>query len=68
MSYHTLEHTIDSMRGWKRPLWSGTRVYRTKNQINGRIAYLEYEYGSENIAHMPLKGDPSTEVIYIRIR
>ena len=68
MSYHTFENVIDSMRGWKRPLYSYTRVYRTKNGVLGRIRLLQMEYGDENIAHMPKKGDPTTEVVYIRIK
>lgn len=67
MPFHTLEHRIDSMRSWKRPLYSGTRVYRTQSQVKSRIAFLEYEYGKENVAHMPCKGDASTEVVYIRL-
>lgn len=67
MSYHTLEHTITSKRGWKRPLYSGERVYRSLNDVKKRIAWLCREYGEENIAHMPKKGDPSTEEVYIRI-
>jgi hypothetical protein len=55
------------MRGWKRPLWTGTRVYRTKNDIMKRISWLCRQYGDENIAHMPKKGDPTTEIIYIRL-
>lgn len=47
MSYHTFENVIDSMRGWKRPLYSYTRVYRTKNGVLGRIRLLQMEYGDE---------------------
>jgi len=67
MSYHTLEHKISSMRGWKRPLYSGTRVYRTKSDVMKRIRWLCNEYGDENVAHMPCKGDPSTEIVYVRL-
>ncbi len=67
MSYHTLEHKISSMRGWKRPLYSGTRVYRTKMDVMRRISWLQHEYGDENVAHMPCKGDPSTEIVYVRL-
>lgn len=67
MSYHTLEHKISSLRGWKRPLYSGTRVYRTKSDVMRRISWLQREYGDENVAHMPCKGDESTEIVYIRM-
>ena len=55
------------MRGWKRPLYSGSRVYATKNAIKKRIRWLEGEYGAENVVHMPKKGDSSTEIVYIRL-
>lgn len=67
MPYHTLEHRISSMRGWKRPLYSGIRVYRTKNDVKRRISWLCNEYGDENIVHMPCKNDPTTEIVYIRL-
>ena len=67
MSYHTLEHTITSKRGWKRPLYSGNRVYRTFNDVLKRISYLSREYGDENVIHMRKKGDPTTEIVYIRV-
>lgn len=67
MSYHTLEHTITSKRGWKRPLYSGSRVYRTMNDVKRRIEALAREYGRENVVSMPKKGDPTTEVVYIRL-
>lgn len=68
MAFHTLEHKIDSLRGWKRPLYSGSRVYGTKSDVLKRIRWLEREYGHENVAHMTHKGDPSTEIVYVRIR
>lgn len=68
MSYHTYEHVIDSIRGWKRPLYSYKRVYRTKNGALGRIRLLQMEYGDENIATMPDKNDPTTEIVYIRVK
>lgn len=68
MPYHTQEHVIDSKRGWKRPLYSYTRVYKTKNGVRWRIDSLKNEYGEENIANMPCKRDPTTEIVYIRIR
>lgn len=68
MVYHTFEHVIDSMRGWKRPLYTYTRSYRSRNDVRRRISWLCREYGDENIAHMPQKGDPSTEMVYIRVR
>lgn len=67
MSYHTLEHTITSKRGWKRPLYSGSRVYRSMRDVMKRISYLARQYGDENVVHMPKKGDPSTVEVYIRI-
>lgn len=67
MSYHTIEHRVTSMRGWKRPLYSGNRVYRTVHEVKRRIAYLAREYGEENVVHMPKKGDPTTEIVYIRL-
>lgn len=68
MAYHTLEHRIDSIRGWKRPLYSGTRVYRSMREVRKRIAWLCREYGDENIAHMPDRRDATTEIVYIRVR
>lgn len=67
MSYHTSEHKITSLRGWKRPLYSGTRVYRTIRDVKKRIRWLEGEYGEENVVHMPKRGDPTTEEVYIRL-
>lgn len=67
MPYHTLEHKISSMRGWKRPLYSGTRVYRTREAVRQRISWLCSEYGEENVAHMASKADPTTEIVYIRL-
>ena len=67
MSYHTLEHKITSLRGWKRPLYSGSRVYRTKMDVQKRIWWLEDEYGEENVVHMPKRDDPTTEEVYIRL-
>ena len=67
MAYHTLEHTITSKRGWKRPLYSGSRVYRTMKDVKKRISWLAREYGEENVVAMPKKGDPTTEVVYIRL-
>lgn len=67
MPFHTIEHKVTSMRGWKRPLYSGTRVYRTKIDVKRRIKWLENEYGAENVVHETKKGDPSTEVVRIRL-
>lgn len=67
MSYHTVEHKITSERGWKRPLYTGNRVYASKNAVRGRIRWLENEYGAENIVHMTQKNDPNTEIIYVRL-
>lgn len=67
MPFHTIEHKISSMRGWKRPLYSGTRVYRTKVDIKRRIRWLENEYGTENVVHETKKDDPSTEIVYVRL-
>ena len=67
MSYYTLEHTITSKRGWKKPLFTSNRVYRTMMDVKKRISWLAREYGSENVVAMPKKGDPNTEVVYIRL-
>lgn len=67
MSYHTQELTVTSKRGWKRPLYSGSRVYRTIEDVKRRIQWLAREYGQENVVHMEKKGDPSTEIVYIRL-
>lgn len=67
MAFYTLEHKVDSMRGWKRPLYTGRRVYPSLNAIKGRIRLLEREYGQENVVHMHQKGDLSTEVVYVRV-
>lgn len=65
--YHTEERTILSMRGWKRPLYTSTRVYRTEDDVRSRIRCLAREYGRDNVVHMPKKGDPCTELVYVRI-
>lgn len=67
MSFYTQEHTITSARGWKRPLFTSRRVYRTEKDIRKRISWLSREYGYENVVHMPKKGDASTELVYIRL-
>lgn len=67
MSYYTLEHTITSKRGWKRPLFTSNRVYRTLGEVRRRISWLSREYGEENVSYRPKKGDPNTEEVYIRI-
>lgn len=67
MSYYTQEHTITSKRGWKQPLFTSNRVYRTMQDVKKRIAWLGREYGHENVVSMPKKGDPNTEVVYIRL-
>lgn len=67
MTYHTVEHKITSERGWKRPLYSGSRVYGSKSAVRGRIRWLKSEYGEENVVHMAQKGDPSTEIVYVRL-
>ena len=68
MVFHTLEHIVDSMRGWKRPLYSYSRSYSTKYDVNRRIRWLIRTYGDENIAQMPVKDDPSTVEVYVRVR
>lgn len=67
MSYYTQEHTITSERGWKRPLFTSKRVYRSLRDVRRRIAWLCREYGEENVIYKPKKGDPSTEEVYIRL-
>lgn len=68
MSYHTVEHKIDSMRGWKRPLYTGKRVYRSTREVKKRIGWLCREYGDENIVHMPDKCDSRTEIVFVRVK
>ena len=67
MPYYTQEHTSTSKRGWKQPLRSQRRTYPTIGDVKNRISRLTREYGSDNVVHMPKKGDPSTEVVYVRL-
>lgn len=67
MSYHTIEHKIVSSKSWKHPLYTGNRVYRTAKDIGNRLSWLRREYGYDNVAHMPCKGDPTTTIVYIRL-
>ena len=67
MSYHTLEITSRSNKGWKRPLYTGGRVYRTMGDVMRRIRELAREFGEDNVVHEPKSGDPTTEVVYIRL-
>lgn len=67
MTYHTIEHKITSIRGWKRPLYSGSRVYGSEKAVKGRINWLKREYGEDNVVHMAQKDDPSTEIVYVRL-
>lgn len=68
MAYHTVEHKFDSMRGWKKPLYSGTRVYRNKREVSNRISHLCREWGYDNVFPMPDKKDPTTTVVYVRVK
>lgn len=68
MSYHIVERKVVSTRSYKRPLYTGNRVYRNMQEINGRIRHLCYEYGEENVVRMPQKNDPTTVVVYIRVK
>jgi len=67
MSYQTIERTVSSMRGYKNPLWTGSRVYSTKNGVASRIKWLCNEFGRDNVVHMPKKDDLNTEIVYIRV-
>lgn len=67
MSYYTQEHTITSGRGWKRPLYTSKRVYSTFEDVKRRISRLKREFGAENVVDMPKKGDPCTQVVYVRL-
>ena len=68
MSYYTLESKVHSMRGCKRPLYTGRRVYRSAYEVKKRIKWLCNEYGADNIVHMPDKGDPNTEIVFVRVQ
>ena len=67
MTYHTIEHKVSSNRSWKNPLYTGNRTYHNITALNKRLRWLRNEYGEENIACMPYKGDKATKVIYIRV-
>lgn len=67
MPFQTIERTVHSMRGYKNPLWTGSRVYKTKNGVKSRIKWLRNEFGYDNVVHMTKKGDPNTEIVYIRV-
>ena len=68
MAFRTYEKIIDSTRGWKRPLHSYTRYYKTFNDVRRRISYLVREYGSENVVHMPCKNENDAALVYVRVR
>ena len=67
MSYHTLELTSRSNKGWDHPMYTGGRVYRTMSGVMRRIRELSREFGEDNVVHEPKTGDPTTEVVYIRL-
>lgn len=67
MPFYTQEHTVTSKRGWKRPLYTSRRVYRTFDDAMRRVSWLSREYGAENVVSMPKKSDPSTQVVYVRL-
>ena len=67
MSYYTLEHTIKSMSGCKKPLYSSRRVYRTLGQVKERVRQLRNEWGEDNVLQMKPKYDDDTTVVFIRI-
>lgn len=67
MAYYTLEHTIKSMSGCKRPLYSSRRVYRTLADVKKRIRQLCDEWGEDNVAQMTPKYEPDTTIVFVRI-
>ena len=67
MTYRTVERKFKSMSGYKRPFYTGYRTYRSKDEVKGRIGWLNREYGRENIIPMPSKDDPMTTVVYVRV-
>ena len=67
MTHYTLECKVSSMGSWRRPLYTGRRSYYNQTQVNKRIRWLRNEYGEENIATRPMKGDPLTTVVYVRV-
>ena len=68
MAYNTLERKVHSMRGYKNPLYTGRRVYRSHYEVKKRIKWLCNEYGADNIVHMPSKDDPNTEIVFVRVQ
>ena len=66
-AYKTVEHKVNSMRGWKRPLYTGHRTYRSADEIKRRIGWLNREYGRDNVVPMVSKDDPLTTVVYVRV-
>lgn len=67
MPYYTLEHVITSKGGWKRPLFTRNRVYRSLEQVSSRIFRLRREYGAENVVCRTKIGDPNTKEVFIRL-
>ena len=68
MAYNAVEHIVESMRGWKRPLNSYRRRFGSKYGLNRRISYLRREYGDENVVVRPMKGDKGTVEVYVRVK
>ena len=68
MAFRTYEKMIDSSRGYKRPLYSYTRSYRTFNDVRRRISQLIREYGEDNVIHMPCKDENDAALVYVRVR
>lgn len=67
MAFRIIEHTISSFGGFKRPLETNVIEFCDKLRADRRVSWLRREFGAENIALRPVRGQLAVAEVFVRV-